>query len=228
MTSQGTGLFLVWDEAHSLDNILHLSSGHLTAWIHQGETVRDVLAVQKHLADLINLRKGRFEFEPSAHIQRTFSLSISQLVAAAMASIEQPRAVNDLLSNNHTIFHSTGSSDVWLGNDVQHFWNLTERQLQLGASGQQLTELTGLPLDHVMLFLYKLRVAGVVIPHKALDQVDASLEPKVRTIRRLHLNQAIQTAPQPHLHVRLHKPEKTLLQRLLGTFSFRRNVPKAS
>lgn len=224
MTSNESGVLHVWEENHTLDYILHLAEGFLTALIYQGQPVRDILEVRSCLIGLVKLQKGHFEYEPSERIQRDFSLPISQLTVASLTAAGDVPTDPDLLPNERTVFQVAPHTPIWLGEELQQFWLLAEGQLEQGASAHQLALSTAMEMQDILVSLYKLRVAGMIAPMRAYD---VSLAPPApvktpKPIRRLQLDKGVRPPMHDLQSVTVSKPENTLLSWLMGKLQLRR------
>jgi len=224
LTVEDCGILRIWDCQHDLESELSLDAGYLTGFVYKGQPLGGALSVRERMASLVGRQEGEFEFVPQIEIRRDFALPINQLTLAGLSGLDLANVDSDTLPNENTLFLFAGEPTVWLGDELHDFLAIARTPLGRGTSGYELANISGCNMSFVLFALYRLRIVGVITPHRALEmQAGTVTEPKVRGIKRLRLENGI-PQPQSRLHTaQIYRPQKTLLSWLLGKLKKSRN-----
>lgn len=166
-----TGRFTVWNTSSQHYYELHIDKGLLTALMVNNEPVEDIFPLRNRMAELVNLKSGEFEFENLASrlLVSHHQLSIDTLLLSGLAVADEVAEHRPHLPNPQTVFKTHGNKEPWLTGDLLDFWHCSGALLKQGASAEAIAKETALYPDHVLLCLYKLRMAGVITPLRAFQ-----------------------------------------------------------
>lgn len=197
---------------------LHVRSGRVVGLTVCGRSVADTLELQGVVTDLVRRREGIFEFrrrslEGQLGTVPTFDVPLAQLVMNGLGFTEEIGAFQDTLPSPKTVFELHRAPTIWLGDQLQPFFERVEAALRDGASAEELAIITRVSTDEARWFLYKLRLAGVIKAHRC------AAAPTLR--KRL----APATTPEAETsswsrdadlrHVQVARPARAFLARLL-------------
>ncbi len=162
-----------------------LSAGQLVSASATSQPIPDTLALHSVLQRLSDDPSASFDFEESHMGERVGPLSISldRILLSALAAIRSPERYTPYLPHPGTRFRAEAEATAWLTGDLLAFWDGTERLFRSGISAQEIVAALGLPLEQVLLELYKLRLLGMIVPVQAQPPPSASapsLSPALR------------------------------------------------
>lgn len=145
---------------------LFFCDGYLVALCARGAWVGEVLQVRDCLVELMLCQEGEFSFErgeePSCGV--LYSLHVDHLLLASMAAVDEINSFHADLPNEQTYFRVIQQDVGWLDPDLAGFWEAASTALRAGTNGISLAAALGISVDRVRLYLYKLRVAGWIVP----------------------------------------------------------------
>ncbi|MDD4933081.1 MAG: DUF4388 domain-containing protein [Methylacidiphilaceae bacterium] len=148
-----------------------LSEGKLVSASEADRLIPDALALHSAIQRLAIKERASFVFQESSGSADErlgpLSLPIDQILLSSLAAIRSPERFAAHLPHPHTRFRAAASATPWLTEDLLTFWVSAERFLRSGISASEITATLGIPLPHVLLELFKLRVLGVIVPLKA-------------------------------------------------------------
>lgn len=219
---RGTGVFIAHvPPAHHYE--IFLRAGSITGFREDGVLLDDIMRLHDRFTDLLLMRVGDFEFRrlPSVRVEGPFHVPLEQMVVTGMACAEELNLAPELLPSSETVFEWVEHNDVWLGDELQLFWERSEHALRNGASAEVLAEMANTSTSKAQWYLYKLRLAGLVRPRRlqravapaaggAKPTADFSLLAPIPA-----LAQAPDLAPKPLAAVHLAAPERPFLRRLM-------------
>jgi len=144
---------------------LYISKGTLYCLSVGGRPV-DALQARSVVGELMNARRGSFEFLPGARARRCeerLELRMDRLLVALTSTQDEFAMAREHLPHPDTVFRATGEGGPEDGR-LQDFWERASGLLASGISSRDLAEKLDMPLDHVRFYLYKLRQTGNVEP----------------------------------------------------------------
>ncbi|WP_293171603.1 DUF4388 domain-containing protein [Oceanithermus sp.] len=144
---------------------LYISKGTLYCLSVGGRPV-DTLQARSVVGELMNARRGSFEFLPGARARRCeerLDLRMDRLLVALTSTQDEFMMAREHLPHPDTVFRAVGEGGPEDGR-LEDFWGRARDRLAAGASAQTLAAELDMPLDHVRFYLYKLRQAGNVEP----------------------------------------------------------------
>ncbi|HSI83494.1 MAG: hypothetical protein ACAI35_25415 [Candidatus Methylacidiphilales bacterium] len=100
--------------------------------------------------------------------QFDFLLPVDQLVASVMTVISELESLRCHFPSEKTVFISPSRSEIWLGDELNQFYEQCHTLLARGASGEELAAHTGMSLDRVLLNLHRLRSSSLITPCRAV------------------------------------------------------------
>ena len=216
--------------------------GRITGVTWQTRSVTDLFELQGLAGDLLSRRSGTFEFQrrPAGGSPHPLvDVPVAQFVANGLARAASLRSVAGVVPSVKTVFLLLRDPAVWLGDELQVFYERARSELLVGASAEQLAHSLHVTTTDAAWHLHRLRLAGVVQPRRQEDAAPpASLSAPTQPRRTRRFDpasiRAVRVAP-PRLRsagegaaseiidlrdVRTARPERSLLQRL--TFGLRR------
>jgi hypothetical protein len=147
---------------------LYFRSGKLNC-VHLGSKPVDTLQARSIIGELIEARKGSFEFIPGATPKvcpEVLDWSVDRLLISVTTTSDEYAQVADRLPHPETVFKLTYIA-VPDDTRLSDFWKRAHAYLQEGASAQQLANQLGMPVDHTRFYLLKLQQLGAVAAHRA-------------------------------------------------------------
>ncbi len=147
---------------------LYVARGVLRA-VYLNDRPTDALQARSVLGDLMQARRGGFEFIPGARPHRSgreLNWPLDSLMVALITFNDEVSAAAADLPHPDTVFRFTrlpSADDPRL----REFWNAAHGYLVAGASARQLSEKLGIELDLVRFYLHRLRQLGAVEPVRA-------------------------------------------------------------
>lgn len=136
-----------------------------------GFPIRDVQQLQEVIAQIALEREGAFEFDVKVRPvgTYTFSFPFGELVRQVALSSAVPA---DQLPSAATRFvRVPGVTQSTLTEQAE--WRQLLPHLKAGASAEELALLTGQPQQAVREQLYRYRVAGLIVPRRAVNGLEA-------------------------------------------------------
>jgi len=147
---------------------LYFRKGKLTC-VHLGNKPVDALQARSVIGELIEARKGSFEFIPNSRPKlcpEVLGWSVDRLLISVSTTYDEYAQVADRLPHPDTVFkltHIAVPDDTRLSD----FWKRAHPYLQVGASARDLAGRLGMPVDHARFYLLKLQQLGAVAAHRA-------------------------------------------------------------
>jgi len=171
--SRRTGRFTVWNTPTEHYYEVHVDKGVVTGLLVDNVAVEEVFPLRNRMVELINVSEGEFEFENMAsHVLLTqHQLSLDSLLLSGLSFMSELAASRSQFPNAQTVFRAAGPSEPWLTGDLQEFWHSSGPLLVAGASAETIATQTSLFIEHVLLCMYKLRMAGIIVPVRAFQKV---------------------------------------------------------
>lgn len=150
---------------------LYFRAGRLHC-VYLGDKPVDSLQARSVIGELIEARKGSFEFIPGARpaaCGRPLGWPVDRMLISVTTTYDEYAQVADQLPHPETVFTLT---HIAVPDDtrISDFWKRAYVYLQEGASAQKLSQKLGMPLDHCRFYLHKLRQLGAVAPARATAQ----------------------------------------------------------
>ncbi len=129
----------------------------------------DALQARSVIGELIEARKGSFEFIPNARPKacpEVLGWPVDRMLISVTTTSDEYAQVADRLPHPETVFELT---HIAVPDDTRlsDFWKRAYIHLQEGASGQQLAARLGMPVDHARFYLLKLQQLGAVAAVRA-------------------------------------------------------------
>lgn len=145
---------------------MFFSEGHLLALCVHGRWVPEVLQVRDSVIELLMRQEGEFLFERGElpACGTLYRLAVEHLLLASMAAIDEIESFRMELPNAQTYFRLIQQNVGWLDADLALFWEVAGGALQIGTNAISLAAMVGMSVDRVCLYLYKLRLAGWIVP----------------------------------------------------------------
>ncbi|WP_457627263.1 DUF4388 domain-containing protein [Oceanithermus sp.] len=159
------GALEIFNLEHHPRVTLYISKGTLYCLNVGGRPV-DALQARSVVGELMNARRGSFEFLPGARAHRCeepLSMRMDHLLVALTSTQDEFAMAREHLPHPDTVFRATGEDGPEDGR-LRDFWERAHGLLASGASARGLAGELGMPLDHARFYLYKLRQAGNVEP----------------------------------------------------------------
>ncbi len=147
---------------------LYFRKGKLDC-VYLGNRPVDALQARSVLGELIEARKGSFEFVPNARLGRCPELlgwPVDRMLISVTTTYDEYAQVADRLPHPETVFKLTNMA-VPDDTRLSDFWRRAHIYLQEGASAQQLAAKLGMPVDHARFYLLKLQQLGAVTAARA-------------------------------------------------------------
>lgn len=232
-TGRGTGVFIAHvPPAHHYE--IFLRAGSITGFREDGVLLDDIMRLHDRFTDLLLMRVGDFEFRrlPSVRVEGSFHVPLEQMVVTGLACAEELNTAPELLPSPETVFEWVGHKEVWLGDELQLFWERSEHALRNGSTAEILAELANTSTSKAQWYLYKLRLAGLVRPRRLQRGVPPPMRPAKPVVESSTassdlkddlLPTPVSPAIKPLAEVQIAAPERPLLRRLMdGLASFLR------
>lgn len=226
VVSAETGVFTVTAPG-SRDSLVYLEAGYLVAMTAESEPIQDSLRLRASFSHLLSLREGEFDFRRSAllGVDRNFHLPLGQLITSSLAFATEISGDSVELSSADACFELDRRLDLWLGDELQLFWERAEPLLRGGCNAVELAEMAGIPVDRARWYLHKLRLAGLIRPRRLVGEQFPT--PRWRRKSKPAVAPSLSTTPEPELasavensipalrEVKLATPSRPLLLRLI-------------
>jgi len=147
---------------------LYFRKGRLHC-VYLGNKPVDTLQARSVIGELINARKGSFEFIPRAQpatCPNVLGWPVDRMLISVTTTYDEYAQVADRLPHPDTVYQLT---HIAVPDDtrISDFWKRAHIYLQEGASAQQLATNLGMPVDHARFYLLKLQQLGAVAPARA-------------------------------------------------------------
>jgi len=132
--------------------------------VYQGNKPVDALQARSIIGELIDARKGGFEFMPKAKPKscpEALNWPVDRLLISITTTSDEFAQLADRFPHPETVFKlakDTAPDDTRLAD----FWKQTHEYLKKGTSAQSLAGRLGMPLDHTRFYLLKLQQLGAV------------------------------------------------------------------
>jgi len=140
--------------------------------VYLGNKPVDALRARSVVGELINARKGSFEFIPKAApgvCNDALGWSVDRMLISLTTTYDEYAQVADRLPHPETVYRLTHMA-VPEDTRISDFWKRAHIYLHEGASAQQLAVKIGMPVDHARFYLLKLQQLGAVAPSRAHAQ----------------------------------------------------------
>ncbi|WP_117236581.1 DUF4388 domain-containing protein [Thermus sediminis] len=159
--------------------------GGKVVWVREGNRLLEPLEARSALQELLRLQEGAFEFTPGIPPAGEAALGwpLERLLLTMTTVVDEIQSHQSFLPDPKTRFQAA-ALEVWLEEPLWSFWERAKPLLQGGASAEDLAARLRLPLDEVRYYLYKLRLAGKVVPVRAYEETRKN-EEKRGLFRRL-------------------------------------------
>jgi len=147
---------------------LYFQKGKLNC-VYLGSKPVDALQARSVIGELINTRKGSFEFIPGARAKgcpEMLGWPVDRLLISVTTTFDEFAQLSDRLPHPETVFkltHIAVPDDTRLSD----FWKRAHIYLQTGTSAKELASKLGMPLDHTRFYLLKLQQLGAVSAARA-------------------------------------------------------------
>jgi len=147
---------------------LYFRKGKLNC-VYLGNKPVDSLQARSVIGELIEARKGSFEFIPNSRppaCPEVLGWPVDRMLISVTTTYDEYAQVSDRLPHPETVFkltHIAVPDDTRLSD----FWKRAHIYLQEGASAQQLSAKLGMPVDHTRFYLLKLQQLGAVAAARA-------------------------------------------------------------
>ncbi|WP_456411339.1 DUF4388 domain-containing protein [Oceanithermus sp.] len=144
---------------------LYVERGVLRA-VYLNDRPADALQARSVLGELVQARRGGFEFIPGARPHRSgheLNWPLNSLMVALVSFNDEVSEAAEDLPHPDTIFRFARLPSVDDAR-LREFWNAAHGYLVAGASARQLSEKLGIDLDLVRFYLHRLRQLGAVEP----------------------------------------------------------------
>ncbi|VVM04777.1 DUF4388 domain-containing protein [Methylacidimicrobium tartarophylax] len=162
------GKLQITDKATGERFSFSLSAGKLVSASEADGPIPDTLALHSAIQRLSTNERASFVFqEGSAGMGEPLgglSIPLDQILLSSLAAIRSPERVAAHLPHPGTRFRAAEQTTPWLTEDLLAFWVSAERFLRSGVCASDIVATLGIPLPHVQLELFKLRVLGVIVP----------------------------------------------------------------
>jgi len=147
---------------------LYFRKGRLNC-VYLGSKPVDALQARSVIGELIEARKGSFEFIPNAQPRvcpEVLGWPVDHLLISVTTTSDEYAQLADRLPHPETVFELT---HIAVPDDtrISDFWKRAHIYLQEGASAQQLATKLGMPVDHARFYLLKLQQLGAVVAVRA-------------------------------------------------------------
>ena len=137
--------------------------------LHIGNRSVDPLRARSTVSDLVNTRRGSFEFVPGAsppNCSHQLGWPLDRLLVAAVTVQDEIEELGRQLPHPKTVFAIARHGEPE-DSRLTDFWNRSVILLERGASAEDLAARLGMPLDHARYYLLKLRHLGLLRPVRA-------------------------------------------------------------
>jgi len=147
---------------------LYFQKGKLNC-VYLGNKPVDALQARSVIGELINARKGSFEFIPGARAKvcpELLGWPVDRMLISVTTTYDEYAQVSDRLPHPETVFkltHIAVPDDTRLSD----FWKRAHIYLQNGISAKDLASKLGMPVDHARFYLLKLQQLGAVSAARA-------------------------------------------------------------
>lgn len=160
-TGASMGIFTVRRPPHQHEVLLR--GGMVVGWRENGQLLADVMQLHARIAELVGARDGTFQFRrlSAEQVRGPFEIPLQQILASGLAHQEDVGSAEQLPSPR-TVFERVEHRDMWLGDELQLFWERAEVRLRAGSHAEGLAALTGTSVSKAQQYLHRLRLAGMV------------------------------------------------------------------
>lgn len=174
-----TGTLRIVDKMSGDRFSFDFSQGKLVSASDADRPIPDALALHSVIQRLAENEWAAFVFEENhtGLLSGPLSIPVDQILLSSLAAVRSPERYAAFLPHPEARFCAVEETTPWLAGDLLAFWVSAERLLRSGASANEIVAALGISLPQILLDLYKLRLAGVVMPLPARPAVFSPAAP---------------------------------------------------
>jgi hypothetical protein len=198
---------------------LHLNQGQIQGLQVDGTVVQDGFKVKAYVMELFNETQGNFIFEKVRveSLRHDFSNPLVGMLLQSSAVKDEYEHYRDQLPDVATRFTIITQEAASLEDTLRDFWFRAQPCLLRGSSAQELAQALGMQASQVQLFLYKLRLAGLIRPARRIAENTSNTAPVAPRTPSLVVPHKPTPAPSS-------APKQGLVSRLLGALRLLRSA----
>ncbi len=149
------------------------SGGKLVSASDADQPILDTLELHSVIQRLSENEWASFAFEENraGELSGHWTIPIEQILLSSLAAVRSPERFSAYLPHPGARFRAAAETTPWLAGDLLAFWVTAERLLRSGSSANEIANTLLMPLPQVLLELFKLRLAGVIVPLPAKPSV---------------------------------------------------------